>query len=193
VNRPYSKVLVVDPGGTPRQWISHRDAILYAVKDAISWIPPSAIKSTIFGGTCVKTGELSQVEIASIMAIRGPMLAKLIATTYRTPRVSNKSLFARDHHRCAYCGNYFDTDDLTKDHIIPKSHKGKNTWQNLITSCKPCNGRKADRTPQAAGMRLKYEPYVPSRLEYLFFANKSISDEQMEYMEAFTNKKRAAA
>ena len=192
MKRPYSKILVIDPGGTPREWVSYIDAIKYVVKDAVSWIPPSAIKSTIYGGTCALTGETSTVEIASIMAIRGPMLAKLIATTYRTPRVSNKSLFARDHHRCAYCGGYFNAEELTKDHIIPKRMKGKNTWQNLITACKPCNGKKADRTPDGAGMRLRYQPYVPSRVEYLYFSNKSISHEQMEYMETHVNKKKAA-
>jgi hypothetical protein len=185
VNRPYQQVLVVDPGGTPRYWIPYRDAILYAVKDSIAWIPPSATKSTIFGGTNAKTCQPSQVEIASIIAVKGPMLAKLMATAIRTPKVSNKALFARDHHRCAYCGGYFDLEVLTKDHIKPKVNGGKNTWMNLITSCKPCNNRKADRTPERANMPLKYKPYVPSPVEYLWFKNRSMSQDQIEYLEGF--------
>lgn len=183
MNRPFSKILIVDPGGAPKYWVSRREAILYAVKEDIVWIPPTASKETVYGGTCVATGELSQVEIASIMAIRGPMLAKLMATAIKTPKVSNKALFVRDHHRCAYCGEYFDTELLTKDHIKPKTNGGKNTWMNLITSCKPCNGRKADRTPEKAKMPLKYKPYVPSPMEYLWFRNRTMSHEQIEYLE----------
>ena len=193
MNRPYAKVLVVDPGGTPTSWISHRDAILYVVKDSIAWIPPSAIKTTIFGGTSSLTGLTSSVEIASIIAVRGPMLAALMKagnnkTKDRTPRVSNKSLFARDHHRCAYCGDYFDHEHLTRDHIIPKKLKGKNTWMNLITACKPCNGKKGDRTLERSGMKLRFQPYVPTRIEYLYLSNRNPSHEQIEYIESFTNK-----
>jgi 5-methylcytosine-specific restriction endonuclease McrA len=186
--RPYAKVLIVDPGGIPKSWVSYKEAILYVVKNSIAWIPQNAIKTTIYGGTCALTGLPSSVEIASILAIKGPMLAKLIGTSGHTPRVSNRGLFVRDHHRCAYCGKYFDGEDLTRDHIIPKRMKGKNTWQNLITSCKPCNGKKADRTPEKAGMKLKYQPYVPSRIEHLYFSNKKISDEQFNYIEGFVNK-----
>lgn len=183
--RPFSKVLALDPGGTPKDWISYKDAILYAATNSVAWIPPSAQTHRVFGGTNSKTGEPSSLEIASLMAIRGPMAAKINALSSKAPRVSNKALFARDFCRCAYCGGYFDEHLLTKDHIIPKRQKGKNTWMNLITSCKPCNGRKADRTPKEAGMELKYQPYVPSRVEYLYFANRTPSDEQMDYIEQF--------
>jgi len=186
VTRPYSKILALDPGGTPKQWITFRDAICYAAKEDIVWIPPNAIKTRVYGGTNSRTGEPSSVEIASIIAVRDPVFAKLSATSLRlAPRVSNKALFARDFHRCAYCGNYFDKEDLTKDHIVPKKMKGKNTWLNLITSCKPCNGKKADRTPEKAGMKLKYQPYIPSRIEYLYFSNHHMTDEQLDYIEAF--------
>jgi hypothetical protein len=152
------------------------------------WIPPSAVTTTFYGGTNVATGEVSSVEVASIMAIKSPMMAKLMATAIKTPKVSNKALFARDHHRCAYCGNYFDLEKLTKDHIKPKTHKGKNTWMNLITACKPCNGQKADRTPEQAKMPLKYKPYVPSPIEYLWLKNRTMSQDQIEYLEAFDHR-----
>jgi hypothetical protein len=193
VKRPFSKVLVVDPGGTPRYWISHREAILYAAKDAIVWVPPTAIMSIVTGGTNSKTGEPSTLEIASILAVRGPMIRKLLEASIKTPKVSNKALFARDLHRCAYCGNYFDTEELTKDHIKPKVKGGKNTWLNLITSCKPCNNRKADRTPEKAGMPLKYKPYAPSQIEYLWFKNRKMSDDQIEYLEAFDSRDKKVA
>lgn len=55
----------------------------------------------------------------------------------------------RDNFTCAYCGEYGNT----VDHIQPKSRGGQNTWGNLVTACKDCNGRKADRTPEEAGMK----------------------------------------
>lgn len=55
----------------------------------------------------------------------------------------------RDSFTCAYCGEYGNT----VDHIQPKSRGGENTWANLVTACKGCNGRKADRTPEEAGMK----------------------------------------
>ena len=61
----------------------------------------------------------------------------------------------RDSFTCAYCGEYGNT----VDHIQPSSRGGKNTWSNLVTACKSCNGRKADRTPEEAGMK---QPLIKS-------------------------------
>ena len=47
------------------------------------------------------------------------------------------------------------------DHIEPASRGGQDTWLNLVAACAPCNGRKSDRTPEEAGMRLLWEPYEP--------------------------------
>lgn len=55
----------------------------------------------------------------------------------------------RDNYTCVYCGKYGNT----VDHIFPKSRGGQNTWGNLATACQPCNGRKADRTPEEAGLK----------------------------------------
>lgn len=59
----------------------------------------------------------------------------------------------RDNYTCAYCGEYGNT----VDHIFPYSRGGKNSWGNLVTACRSCNGKKADRTPAEAGMR---EPVI---------------------------------
>jgi hypothetical protein len=187
MKRPFSKILVVDPGGTPRGWITARDAILYAATDSVVWIPPGATTYIAVGGTN-HDGELSTLEIAAIMAIKGPAAAKF--ASYSTlPRVSRKILFARDRHRCAYCGSTFQESVLTRDHINPRRFGGKNTWANLITACKPCNGRKADRTPEKAGMKLQFQPYVPSKLEVLYLSHPNMENEQREYVENFIKMK----
>ncbi|WP_293018586.1 HNH endonuclease [Mycolicibacterium sp.] len=72
-------------------------------------------------------------------------------------RVTREGVLSRDGYTCGYCGGHGDT----VDHIEPVSRGGQDTWLNLITSCAPCNGRKSDRTPEEAGMRLLWEPYEP--------------------------------
>jgi hypothetical protein len=57
---------------------------------------------------------------------------------------------------CAYCSRY--TDDLEVEHIVPRSRGGSNGWHNVILSCRLCNQLKADRTPDEAGMILRYQP-----------------------------------
>jgi hypothetical protein len=61
-----------------------------------------------------------------------------------------------------YCGEKFHGADLTLDHIIPKSRGGDGSWHNLVCACKKCNHRKADRTPEEAGMKLLRRPLPAS-------------------------------
>lgn len=85
---------------------------------------------------------------------------------YRPAAYSRESLLRRDAHRCAYCGRAAKT----VDHIVPQSRGGKWTWLNTVAACSACNGRKANRTPEEAGMRLLIEPYVPTRAEVVAWA-----------------------
>lgn len=67
-------------------------------------------------------------------------------------------VFIRDGHRCAYCGK----KARTIDHLVPRSRDGEWSWMNCVAACFDCNGRKGNRTPDEAGMRLRYaQPYVP--------------------------------
>ncbi|MGL5824977.1 MAG: HNH endonuclease [Nocardioides sp.] len=73
-------------------------------------------------------------------------------------RYSRSGVLIRDRHRCCYCGGCA----TTVDHVLPSSRGGASGWLNLVASCEPCNGRKRDRTPTEAGMRMLFEPFVPS-------------------------------
>lgn len=75
-------------------------------------------------------------------------------SVYRPMPWSRRGLLARDEHRCAYCAGRGDT----VDHVLPRSRGGRNTWLNTVAACGPCNGRKADRTPDEAGMELLVAP-----------------------------------
>lgn len=78
----------------------------------------------------------------------------------RTGKVmfSKTNVLRRDHYRCAYCGR----TGRTIDHVLPRAQGGETTWLNCVAACLKCNGDKADRTPEQAGMRLEIEPYVPT-------------------------------
>ena len=79
----------------------------------------------------------------------------------RDVKYSRQTLFERDGHICGYCGMEFDKKHLTIDHITPRAQGGKTTWANTISACFQCNNKKADKTPEQAGMPLKYKPRKP--------------------------------
>lgn len=71
---------------------------------------------------------------------------------------SRKGVLERDGYICAYCYEYANTID----HVIPKCNGGETNWLNTVACCRPCNTRKAGRTPQEAGMRLMTRPALPA-------------------------------
>ncbi len=76
----------------------------------------------------------------------------------RSSLVSRRRVLARDAHRCGYCAHDADT----MDHIIPRSRPGgSNIWSNVVAACRSCNNRKANRTPDEAGMSLLVVPREP--------------------------------
>ena len=74
---------------------------------------------------------------------------------------SRRNIFKRDHFACQYCGVQPGSEELTLDHVIPRAQGGESRWDNCVLACMACNKRKADRTPQQAGMRLKHKPARP--------------------------------
>jgi 5-methylcytosine-specific restriction endonuclease McrA len=81
------------------------------------------------------------------------------------PALNNAKLFRRDRMMCAYCGGEFRSDQLSREHIVPASRGGGDSWMNLVAACRGCNHRKAARTPEEARMPLLFAPYVPSVYE----------------------------
>ena len=66
------------------------------------------------------------------------------------------NMYLRDLYQCQYCEDTFDFKDLTIDHVIPQSHGGGTTWENCVTSCKPCNHRKGHKL-----LKPLNQPYKP--------------------------------
>lgn len=79
-------------------------------------------------------------------------------------KFSRTNVYARDNCRCCYCGRRFDQKFLNYDHVLPRSRGGKTTFENIVTTCFPCNSRKDNRTPEEAGMKMLYKPHRPTAL-----------------------------
>lgn len=96
-----------------------------------------------------------------------PLVIRLIRYVYikfKKVPLSRTNVYRRDGHKCAYCAS---VDNLTLDHIIPKSRGGQNSWENLVTCCKRCNSIKDDRTPKEANMKLLVKPYKPTFSQFI--------------------------
>jgi hypothetical protein len=173
-------VLQLDVAGNPHNWITHEKAAYYYTKDLVAW-SMQAEDFTLHGGLSRLTGEQSKLTMDTIIAIKGKVNSKQMAQMNRVP-LNNETLFRRDQHVCGYCGNTFASHDLSRDHILPVSRGGPNTWMNVVTACHQCNKHKDDRTPEEAGMELLFVPYVPNRAEYLILKNRKILADQMQFL-----------
>jgi 5-methylcytosine-specific restriction endonuclease McrA len=83
---------------------------------------------------------------------------------------------------CLYCGGVFSPHELSRDHVLPLSRGGRDVWTNVVTSCRRCNNRKADRNPEQAGMELLAVPFVPNQYEFLYLTNHNVLVDQMEFL-----------
>lgn len=103
-------------------------------------------------------------------------------------QVTNTFLFARDDYSCQYCGRHRwelrRREFLTRDHVLPVSRGGDNSWQNVVTSCSPCNNRKGDRLPAEAGMSLRTVPDEPNHV-HLVWAVRRVTPVQSKYIKMF--------
>src|SRR3546814_12572342 len=80
----------------------------------------------------------------------------------RSPAFTRFNVFLRDRFSCQYCGFRLATQDLTFDHVIPRSRGGRTTWENVVTACGACNLRKGSRLPRDIGMIPRAVPRQPS-------------------------------
>jgi 5-methylcytosine-specific restriction endonuclease McrA len=94
-------------------------------------------------------------------AVRVPSVIRLLEyrrIPHQTRALSRKNILMRDRYTCQYCHQTLPSNELTLDHVIPRSRAGETTWENLVACCHHCNNRKGNRTPEEAGMRLARSP-----------------------------------
>jgi 5-methylcytosine-specific restriction endonuclease McrA len=170
-------VLALDVSGLPRKWVSFDDAITYEAKNLVAWTMGNVVAK--YNGGIRKDGTRSYLETHSIIAIKG---SGFTPSKFPTVSLTNRTLFGRDRNICAYCGDHFGTQHLSRDHVVPRSKGGADTWMNVVTACRKCNQRKSDKTLKEARLELLYLPYTPSFNESLILQNRNILGDQMEYL-----------
>lgn len=103
-------------------------------------------------------------------------------------QVTNTFLFARDRYTCQYCGRARSAlrgrEFLTRDHVVPLSRGGDNSWRNVVTSCSACNNRKGNRLPEEAHMQPLHAPTEPNYVE-LVWAVRRLTPTQAHYIGMF--------
>jgi 5-methylcytosine-specific restriction endonuclease McrA len=77
----------------------------------------------------------------------------------RNPAFTRFNVFLRDRFECQYCGS---TDDLTFDHLMPRSKGGQTEWENVLAACSPCNLRKGNKRCEEVAMFPRQHPYRPT-------------------------------
>ena len=108
-------------------------------------------------------------------------LKDYVRVPYRRIMMTRRNILRRDSHRCQYCGS---RERLTLDHVLPKSRGGRDTWENLVAACVPCNNRKGNKTPEEARMPLRRSPFRPSHVMYLRDFLGSLDDAWKPYLYA---------
>ncbi len=97
------------------------------------------------------------MKLPSVIALKEYVISK------RAPAFTRFNVFLRDNFTCQYCGIKQKTKDLTFDHVVPKSHGGKTSWKNVVSSCGPCNFRKGNKLSNDIGMIPLKKPFTPSQ------------------------------
>jgi 5-methylcytosine-specific restriction endonuclease McrA len=116
------------------------------------------------------------IKVPNPVVIRLRYLVKV--PYHRRTALSRRAVFARDDHRCQYCGGPADSID----HVLPRSRGGMHVWENVAAACRPCNLRKRDRTPEEAGMALSTLPRAPRGLGWIALSITRVPDAWKPYL-----------
>ena len=138
----------------------------------------------VFKGKAEVIEQLDHPLRSATGAFPWPHVIRLM-TYIRVPRavqrkISRRAIFARDGWRCVYCGSAGGR--LTLDHVVPRSRGGSSVWENVVTSCAPCNLRKGNRLLEEAGLVLRHPPRPPQPVLFIHLATPKVPDGWQPYL-----------
>ena len=144
--------LVLNADGLPVSYlplstIEWKEAVTYLWLDKVAvldWYDDWVVRSSSW-----------ETRVPAVIMLKDMMKRK------KTPRFSKTNVFLRDLHHCQYCNTLFPKGVLTLDHVLPISHGGKTSWENIVTACSPCNARKGNNKLIVP----KKRPYQPDYYE----------------------------
>jgi 5-methylcytosine-specific restriction endonuclease McrA len=106
-----------------------------------------------------------------VQTVRGPIRIPSVVICARYDRIvynrvsfpTKQNILKRDNFTCVYTGKKLSKEELSVDHIVPKSRGGTDTWENMVCCDRLLNSKKASYTPEQVGLKLKYKPYNPNK------------------------------
>lgn len=162
-------VLVLNKGWQAIQIMSVKEAIGLVAKGSARIIDPSDYSAMDLDSWCEVSkakekyeGSVIRSQYLSLVPPEVILLNKYEGQGEKSVVFSRKNLFKRDRYTCVYCGKQPGPEELTVDHVHPKSRGGTSTWENCVLACVECNKVKANRTPAEAKMNLRKVPKKPS-------------------------------
>tara|TARA_B100000579_G_scaffold422072_1_gene423640 strand:- start:235 stop:798 length:564 start_codon:yes stop_codon:yes gene_type:complete len=99
------------------------------------------------------------MRLPSVIALREYVLNS------RKPAFTRFNLFLRDGFCCQYCGCQFSAEELTFDHVIPRSRGGRTIWDNVVSACASCNVNKGHKLLSEIGIKPIKQPSEPNNYE----------------------------
>ncbi|MFW6093188.1 MAG: HNH endonuclease [Pseudomonadota bacterium] len=172
------RILRLDIAGKPIEWVSWQEAVCLYAREIVVWTLGDAVLR-VRGGHSRLNAARSTRDIHSIIACGG----RVTHAIRGVPPLTNEALFRRDRGVCLYCGKTHVDGELTRDHVVPISRRGRDAWDNVVSACKRCNHHKGDRLLEECGMELLALPYVPNFAEYLALINSGrILGDQMDFL-----------
>lgn len=98
-------------------------------------------------------------------------LTRYVRLPHRSVPATRSAIMLRDAYTCQYCGQTGSKQELTVDHVVPRSRGGGHTWENLVTACRACNHKKGNLLPEEAQMTLIRKPFEPTYVALVLLSN----------------------
>ena len=117
------------------------------------WSWQDSVKAAVMGRVHILSEYDRMVRSPSFqMALPSVISLKEYVKLDRRPAFTRFNVFLRDRFNCQYCGEDFRSEELTFDHVIPRSRGGRTSWDNVVTACQGCNLVKGNQMPRDCGM-----------------------------------------
>ncbi|HCB33702.1 MAG TPA: HNH endonuclease [Acidimicrobiaceae bacterium] len=134
-------------------------------------------------------GEKADVVCDGVGVVRSPSLSlaapSVVRLRYLAPApyrrrapLHRRAVFARDAHRCQYCGRPAECID----HVHPRSRGGEHTWENVVACCRACNVAKGDTLPAQSRFKLPRRPFAPEPLAVAASPREPTPTEWLDYL-----------
>jgi len=157
--------LVLNATFEPLCVVSTRRALLLVLEGKAEMMSATG---RVFRAARITVDEPSVVRL--VYFVRVPFQARVA--------LNRRAVFARDGHRCQYCGASAENID----HVVPRSRGGSHSWDNVVAACRPCNTAKRDRMLEESGMKLRRPPVVPRERTWILVASGAIRPDWEPYL-----------